>query len=260
MMKKNSRLVTLVYGVLLLGGLNFCQPPDGSSPQDPELAELEAYLRSAAILYVEEGADLGTTDPWRVRLDDGESQKMAMFKHAPRCRPDSPNFMVDCYKYELAAYELSKLLGIPIVPPTVERTVNDTPGALQIYLEECTALNQLESVPDTEAFHRNMLTILVFDNLTYWQTGMDDVNEDIFYHDSDGRLCRVDFSKAFDTKQELLPADREVRQCSMNIYLALERLDAAAARERLASYLSGEEITALLVRRDLLLAQLTPIE
>lgn len=259
-MKKTSCRVMLLCGPLFLGALIFCQPPEVSKQQNPELAELEAFLRGAKIVHVEEGADLGTTDPWKVRLDDGKAQKMAMFKHAPRCRPDSPSFMVDCYKYELAAYELSKLLGMPIVPPTVERTVMDTPGALQIFLEDCTALNQLESVPDTDLFHRNMLTILVFDNLTYWQTGMDDVNEDIFFHNNDGRVCRVDFSKAFDTKHELLPEEREVRQCSESTYRALEQLDAAEVREKLAAYLTEDEIEAMLVRRDLLLAQLTPIE
>lgn len=256
-MKKNRSRVIFLCGTLLLGVLNFFQSPVVPAQQDPELAELEAYLRSAEIVHVEEGADLGTTDPWNVRLDDGRTKKRAMFKHAPRCRP---NYMPDCYKYEIAAYELSKMLGLPIVPPTVERSVMDTPGALQIFLEGCTALNRLKDVPDTEQFHRNMLDILAFDNLTYWQTGMDDVNEDIFYHNDDGRICRVDFSKAFDTKHELLPKEREVRQCSDKLYRALEQLDAAEVRARLAAYLNEEEIAALLVRRDLLLGSLTPIK
>ncbi len=245
-------------GLLAFLGV-FCsfQSVEVIAEQDPELAELESYLRRAKIVHVEEGADLGTTDPWNVRLDDGKTQRRAMFKHAPRCRP---NFMPDCYKYEIAAYELSKMLGMPLVPPTVERTVNDTPGALQIFLEDCTPLNQLESVPDTEQFHRRMLDILVLDNLTYWDTGMDDINEDIFYHNNDGRICRVDFSKAFKEEHALLPVDREVRQCSDKVYRALEELDANEVRTKLAAYLNEDEIEALLVRRDLLLAQLTVIK
>jgi len=233
-----------------------CNSPEAAVQQDSELAELESYLRNAEIVGIEEGADLGTTDPWNVRLDDGKTKKRAMFKHAPRCRP---HFLVDCYKYEIAAYELSKMLGLPIVPPTVERSVKGTPGALQIFLEGCTALNQLIDVQDTDQFHRNMLDILVFDNLTYWQTGMDDINEDIFYHNDDGHLYRVDFSKAFEPIPDILPKEREVAQCSETMCRALEQLDESEVREKLANYLNEEEIAALLVRRDLLLAKLTPI-
>lgn len=236
----------------------FCYSPEVTALQETELADLESYLRSAEIVHVEEGADLGTTDPWKVRLDDGKTKKQAMFKHAPRCRP---YFTIDCYKYELAAYELSKLLRMPIVPPTVERSIKGTPGALQIFLEDSTALNQLKEVPDTESFHRNMLDIFVFENLTYWQTGMDDINEDIFYHNDDGRICKVDFSKAFDPTPALLPDnEREVTQCSEALYRALERLDESEVRAKLANYLNGDEIAALMARRDILLGTLTLIK
>jgi len=254
---RNKSIMIFLCAPVFLGVMCFCQTPEATAQQDSELAELEAYLRSAEIVHVEEGADLGTTDPWNVRLDDGKTKKRAMFKHAPRCRP---NFMVDCYKYEIAAYELSKMLNMPIVPPTVERTVRGTRGALQIFLEGCTPLNRLKAIPDTVSFHRNMLDILVFDNLTYWQTGMDDINEDIFYHNDDGRVCRVDFSKAFEEKHELLGEVREVEQCSDFLFRALEQLDESEVREKLADYLNEEEIEALLVRRDLLLAQLTPFK
>ena len=260
-MKKNRHHMTLIFASVFLSTLYFCQPLKVACQQNPELAELESYLRNAEIVHVEEGADLGTTDPWKIRLDDGKAKKQAMFKHAPRCRPYP--FTIDCYKYELAAYELSKLLRMPIVPPTVERTVNNTPGALQIFLEGCTALNSLEesAILDEVQFHRGILDIFVFDNLTYWQTGMDDKYEDIYYHNDDGRICRVDFSRAFDPMPELLPdMEWEVTQCSEALYCALERLDGSEVRAKLANYLNDEEITALMARRDLLLGSLTPIK
>jgi len=258
MMKKNKYGLAFLCVPLLFGVQIFCQSLEVKAQTDPELAVLEEYLRSAEIVHVEEGADLGTTDPWNVQLDDGKTKKRAIFKHAPRCRPNP--IMVDCYKYEIAAYELSNLMGLPIVPPTVERTVHNTPGALQVWLVGSTALNSLESVSDTEQFHRSMLDILVFDNLTYCATEGDDINEDIFYHNDDGRICRVDFSKAFEDIHELLPKEREVTQCSERAYRALEQLDASEVRTKLAAYLNEDEIEALLVRRDLLLAQLSVIK
>jgi hypothetical protein len=255
-MMRNRTFGVVFFVPFFICVLSTCSSPEIGAQQEFDLADLEFYLSNAEIVDVEAGADLGTTDPWKVQLDDGKLQKRAMFKHAPRCRPNIP---VDCYKYEIAAYELSKMLGLPIVPPTVGRSVKGTPGALQIFLEGSTALNRLKDVPDTDQFHRGMLDILVFDNLTYWQTGMDDINEDIFYHNDDGRLCRVDFSKAFHPTLELLPKEREVTQCSETMCRALEQLDESEVRERLANYLNEEEIAALIVRRDLLLAKLTPI-
>ncbi len=252
---RNRTFRTVFFAPFFICVLSTCSSPEIGVQQEFDLPEIELYLGNAEIVDVEEGADLGTTDPWNVSLDDGKTKKRARFKHAPRCRP---NFLVDCYKYEVAAYELSKMLSLPIVPPTVERSVKDTPGALSIFLEGITPLNRLKDIPDTASFHRNMLDILVFDNLTYWQTGMDDINEDILYHNDDGRIFRVDFSKAFDNKHELLGVEREVKQCSDSLYRALEQLDETEVHEKLSAYLNEDEIAALLARRDLLLADLTP--
>ncbi len=234
-----------------------CQTGVGVAPSEADdLEAMEAYLRTADVVRIERDMDLGTTDPWIVHLDDGTQQRRAIFKYAPRCRP---HILPNCYKYEIAAYELSKLLRLPIVPPVVERRIDGTPGALQVYVEGCIPLkdfNQLH-IEDVDQFHRSMLEVLVFDNLTYWFTGDDDINEDILVHPTDGKVCRVDFSKAFDSIPELLET-REVRNCPEKLYRALESLDPAAVRERLANLLNEEEIEAVIIRRQLLLDSLTP--
>ena len=69
-------------------------------------AQLEKYLRTARQVDIDMDENLGSTEPWTVWLDDGETRRRAFFKHVPRCRP---HFLPDCYKYEIAAYELSKL-------------------------------------------------------------------------------------------------------------------------------------------------------
>jgi len=154
---------------------------------------------------------------------------------------------------------LSKLLRLPIVPPVVERRIDGTPGALQVFVEGCIPLTDSKSlnIGDVDRFHRSMLEVLVFDNLTYWFSGDDDINEDILVHPSDGKVCRVDFSKAFDSRPELLEA-REVRHCPEKLYRALESLDPAAVRERLTNLLNEEEIEAVIIRRQLLLDNLIP--
>ena len=180
-----------------------------------------------------------------------------MFKHIHRCRP---NFSPDCYKYELAAYELSKLLNLRIVPPAVHRTVNGTQGSLQIMVEGCISLQdypEIENV-DSDRFHSQMLDILVFDNLVYWQTGRDDINEDILYHPDDGRICRVDFAKAFAPEHKLLGKAREVFQCSQALYTALVQLKNEAIFAKLTGFLNEDEINAVIARKQLLIDSLIP--
>ena len=41
----------------------------------------------------------------------------------------------DSWKNEVAAYELDKLLGTRLVPPTVERTISGSKGSLQMWVE-----------------------------------------------------------------------------------------------------------------------------
>jgi hypothetical protein len=244
--------------VLLLSGFAaMCRADAGSSQSRDERLEIERFLQNSDIIEIQEDKELGTTDPWIVILRDGKTERRAMFKHVNRCRP---NFMPDCYKYELAAYELSKLLDLEIVPPAVPRTVKGTPGSLQIMVEGCISLQNYQQihVVDHERFQCQMLDILVFDNLVYWQTGRDDVNEDILYHQDDGRICRVDFAKAFDTVHELLGEEREVKQCSQALYAALSGLEDDSILENLAVYLNDDELSALLTRKQLLIDSLTP--
>ncbi len=245
---------------LAIGWVGFaanCQTgPDISSSQAEDPEAMESYLRTAGVVRIDRDMDLGTTDPWIVFLDDGKKQAKAMFKYAPRCRPQG---LINCYKYEIAAYELSKLLKLPIVPPVVERNVDGTPGALQIFVEGCIPLSDFKELDlvDVHLFHRGMLEVLVFDNLTYWSTGNDDINEDILVHPEDGRVCRVDFSKAFAPEHQL-PEQREVVNCPEPLYRSLAALDPAMVRERLADFLNEEEIEAVLIRRQLLLDKLIP--
>jgi hypothetical protein len=241
---------------LLLLGLG-CSSTGGASQDQDELLELEQFLLNAQIIEIQEDKELGTTDPWIVILRDGRSERRAMFKHMNRCRP---NFMADCYKYELAAYELSKLMDLRIVPPVVPRTVKGTQGSLQIMVEGCISLqnySEFENV-NSDRVLCQMLDIMVFENLVYLKTGGDDINEDILYHPENGRICHVDFAKAFDTVHDLLGIEREVMQCSQALYTALSELDDEKILTTLADYLNEDELSALLTRKRMLVDSLTP--
>ena len=244
----------LIFGMIWVGVVGSGFFVDVTAQGTETQARMEEYLRTARLVDIDVDENLGSTEPWTVWLDDGQTRRRAIFKHVPRCRP---HFLPDCYKYEIAAYELSKLLDLPIVPPVVERTLNKTPGALQIFLEDCVALNDIDKVniADPVSFHKNMLDILVFDNLTYWQTGDDDLNEDIFVHTQDSVVYRVDFSKAFEPLPELLQ-NRSVAHCSAKLCQSLLRIKDDQIREKLKLYLNPDEIEALIARKDILVRDL----
>ena len=167
--------------------------------------------------------------------------------------------MPDSYKYDIAAYELTKLLGIELIPPVVEREIGGRQGTLQTLLENCIRekdrrRKKLEP-PDAKAFNNALEELKVFVNLAY-----DDCYnfDDIYIHLASWRVCRVDFSEAFYPSLELLPGC-EITTCSKKLYEGLLELDEEEVRAKLGRYLSDEEITACLVRKKLILEKINAL-
>jgi hypothetical protein len=164
--------------------------------------------------------------------------------------------MPDSYRYDIAAYELTKLLGVELIPPVVERSIEGRQGTLQVKLENCIRerdrrRKKLEP-PDAKAFKNALEDLKVFANLAY-----DDCFniDDIYVHREDWRVCRVDFSEAFAPVLELLPGCG-LTACSKKLYQGLLDLAAETAKETLGRYLSEEEIAACLIRRQLILGKI----
>lgn len=217
--------------------------------EESNYSELENYLKSARIITAIPDENIGRTAPWIIELDDGTVKHKAMFKHISRCRP---RMLPDCYKYELAAYELSKLLDLRIVPPAVSREIKGIPGSLQLFVEGCISLEAIQrkniELPDADMFEKSMFDINVFENLTYCLCN----EEDILVHLGDGKVCRVDFSEAFAPYQELLP-ECKITQCSQELFQSLKNLDEVTLTECLKHFLNEEEIAALVIRKNLIL-------
>lgn len=212
------------------------------------LANMESYLKSAEIVTAIPDENLGRTEPWMVELNDGTNQRRAIFKHVSRCRPSQ---LPDCYKYEIAAYELSKLLKLHIVPPTVSREIKGIPGSLQMFLEGCVNLQSIQrknlELPDPGKFEKSILDINVFENLTYCLSE----EEDIWVNLEDGKVCRVDFSQAFEPHHELIP-ECKVSQSSQELYQNLKNLSEEEIKANLVSYLNEQELEALIIRKNLI--------
>ena len=217
------------------------------------MEDLEKVLRAGKIGKIEKGILGGRTGPWLITLDKGPVRQRAVFRHVDRPRPHPTP---DSYKYDIAAYELTKLLGLELVPPVVEREVEGRPGSLQVYVENCIRekdrKRKKQEPPDPLAFSNAVAEVNVFENLTYDECQDAD---DLYIHTENWRVCRVDFSEAFAPFNEFLPGC-EITVCSRKLYDGLVKLDEQTVRPALSRFLSDEEIGALLARKDLIVAKI----
>jgi hypothetical protein len=220
-------------------------------PVPPPLSrkDMEQFLRTAPVAGRAPGPG-GRTDAWRLTLDAGEGVRSALFKYVDRQRPDP---LPDSYRYELAAYALDKYMDLGYVPPIVDYTFEEIPGALQAFVMNAIseASRKEKDIPpkDPEAFERAMADLLVFENLVY-----DDCRneKDTLISRDDGKVYRVDLSEAFAPKKDTL-AHCEIRRCSRLLYKKLLGWDDKVVASYVGRYLNDEEIEALNARRELII-------
>jgi len=175
---------------------------------------------------------------------------------------------VDYWRFEIAAYRLDKLLGLNMIPPTVERRFRNVRGSCQLMIENAVNLrtrrkNKLKT-PSYRVVPLNKALYLqrAFDNLI----ANDDRNEGDLLYTEDWRMVLVDHSRAFRTSKKytrrLLNDERSkggprlMKRLPRAFVEKLEALTPAAVREAVGEYLKDEEIDAIMIRRDLILAWL----
>ena len=207
--------------------------------------EMETFLRTAPVTGRGPGPG-GRTDAWRLTLEARDVVITALFKYVDRRRPEP---LADSYRYELAAYALSKYLDVGFVPPIVERTVEGIPGAIQVFVPNTiseAARKEAKTVPpDPDAFEKAMADLLVFQNLAY-----DDCHDDrdTLIGKDDGRVFRVDFSEAFAPEKDL-PARCPILRCSRLLFRKLQAWEDKTVAEYVGRFLDPQETAALNARR-----------
>ena len=97
------------------------------------------------------------THPEKVTLELDGAVRQAVFK-----KIDEP---FDNWRNEVAAYELDKLLGIGMVPPTVERGVGGRAGCLQLWVTGTTMDAHDTRFPDVEKWRDQVSVMWLFDDL-----------------------------------------------------------------------------------------------
>ena len=220
----------------------------------------EQFLAKARVLKAE-GLGKGITLPQKVTLELKGVTHRGVFKSIDEFKPGATrlpdgkvdvNFQ-DSWQTEIAAYHVDRIIGLGLVPATVERKVNSNVGSLQWFVEsmmpEAERFAKKLSPPDLEAWNRIMFKVRLFDQLI---ANVDrHLNNMLVTADFDVRL--VDHSRSFRTFREL-PRPEDLQRFSQSLLDGITRLSKDEVKKRAGRYLRAEQIDSLLKRRDAILA------
>lgn len=151
--------------------------------------------------------------------------------------------------FEVAAYELSELLGIGRVPPVVARTIDGVEGTVQIWLEGATPefvlveRGELDP-PDAARFNQQKKIMRVFDNLI----ANPDRNQGNLLFDGQWTLWLIDHTRAFRRTSRLIEPHK-LDGYDRRLWTILREADEETIRRRLEPYLEREEMSDLMRRR-----------
>jgi hypothetical protein len=225
-----------------------------------EGAPAEEFLRAAKVVERERIAG-GLTRPERLTLTDGTRTLHAIWKTIDEHRMGLRQLeggvefdFRDSWRHEVAAYELDKVLGLGLVPPTGERTIDGRDGALQLWVEGAMTEDERRkkglSAPDVEAWNAQMHRVRLLHQLT---CNTDYRNPANVLLDGAFRIHAVDSSRAFRIQKEL-PSPQELVRFSRVTLEKLTALDRDSLDGRLGRWLDKSQVAGLLARRDRILA------
>lgn len=203
-------------------------------------AEFEAFLKQAEVARVD-NVPVGVTRPRRAFVKGEGPAASFVFKALV---PSRKSGYWESYKSEIAAYELDKVLGMGMVPPTVERKVQGETGSAQLWVEHCTLLRERDTTkaPDIKAWNKQVYRQRVWDNLT----ANIDRNQGNLLMDQAWNLILIDHSRAFTASMTMpFPMNKIDRE----FYAKLKALDEATLKARLGKLLFDGP-RPLLKRRD----------
>jgi hypothetical protein len=244
---RQSILLTTGLAVLVLTPIHAAVDSDQSAKTWTENAEeLEEILRTNDVVTLKD-VGTGITRPWKATLKKGEETLIAIFKPIKRSREES-------YQAEIAAYELDKLLGLNMVPPTVEREIRNQKGSLQLWVDNCILFNQAEGRPPKPLqWTEELSRMQTFDALIF----NPDRNAGNFMIDPVWNIILIDHSQGFRTRKKLPTGkDKLPVRFDRNMFEKMKAFQLDALLSRLVGLLSENHIEALLARRDELVAHI----
>jgi hypothetical protein len=247
----------------LVAGLTCASGARGEEPYGLPLhgEAAEAFLRTARFVS-KKAIGTGITHSERYTLTDGTRTCRAAWKTIDEFKRGITNLQgggaivdfYDSYRHEIAAYELDKLIGLDLVPPTVERTFGGQRGSLQLWVEgamsEAVRKEKKIVPPEPQAWNEQIYKVRLLHQLTD-NTDFRNINNVL--SDPAFQVYAIDCSRGF-TIYDDLRAPKELVRFPRAALEAMKALDRTTLKAKLGPWLGGPEIDALLKRRDKILA------
>jgi hypothetical protein len=199
----------------------------------------------------------GVTKARQVRMSDGlvthDAQVQDVDISLPIFEVDPKHTEVnfkDSYRYNVAAYRLSLLLGLDNVPMSVERVVDHKPSAVTwwidgVMMEEGDRLKKKTYGPQPVRTLGQLSVLRVFDELIQNR----DRNAGNLVWTNDWKMWMIDHTRGFRLGKDLLNP-KVIERCDRTMLEKMRGLNASQLADVMGKNLTKDEIATLLVRRD----------
>jgi len=243
------------HGVLTLSALaQQTAVAESASPPALTRAQMEEFLLTAKVVE-RKHLSMGITNSERAVLDNGNLRHDAHIQSVDISKTffqtiqgTEVNFR-DCYKFDVAAYELDKLLNLNMVPVTVERKAGDMAAVTwwvdDTLMTELVRKKKKMEPPNQHYWNQQMYICRVFDQLIY----NTDRNLGNLVISKDWKVWMIDHTRAFRTMKDL-QSPKNLVQCDRQLLGKLRELNKQVLTEKMQKYLTPIEIEGLLARRD----------
>jgi hypothetical protein len=226
-------------------------------------SEIEELLKSADIIKSKEIGE-GVTNPYKLSLEKDGKECAGCWKN-PRGMQKGH---LEGWQYEIAAYEMDKLVGLNMIPPTVEREFKGNRGSLQYWIaSEMNDLERMEKGMDIPRekllnWSRSKYLARAFDSLI----GNDDRTQQNILYTKDWRMILIDHSRSFRSTEEYqerlvygkngLNGAKLFRTLPRRFVEKVESLTYDSVKAAVGDYLTEREIEAVMKRKVLLLQEI----
>lgn len=227
-------------------------------------SEIEQFLLRAKVIKTR-SAKKGITGSLQATLSDGtlthDAQIQSVDVRSQQFAGSQGvefNFR-DSWTFNIAGYRIDRLIGMNMVPPSVERRWQSKAAAFtwwldDVMMDEQERLKRKVHPPSVELWNQQMQMVRMFDQLI----ANVDRNLGNLMITRDWRLWPIDHTRAFRVNRDLkTPAN--VTRADRSVLERMKALNRETLHGATGKYLTTAEIDTVLTRRDAIVARLSSL-
>ena len=258
---KKRRLAPVSLSVGLMFAALFFQAvaraQDAATPAATfSCTEMETFLKTAKVVS-QKTTTVGVTLPSRAMLDNGTLRHEASIQTVDikkttfeGSRGTELNFR-DAWQFNVAGYELAKMLKLNMVPPYVERRVSGKDASLSWWVNDAMMekdrFQKKIQPPQPMKWNEQLYAARIFHELI----ADTDFNMTNVLITKDWRMWLIDFSRAF-RMTKTITNPKQLTRADRTLLTGMRELTPDGVQQALGRWLSKSEIEGLMARRDLI--------